>query len=126
MLETQLSSKTSQLSVVTAELDSLKEQLSTMTQAKAKVESTLEQQAGSHSSEVAQLWEELTTMKEELRVGGAREEELKAMLDTQANEMGITLERYKVPLLFYLSFCLSFIFPFLLSIFRWKIHTLWL
>ncbi len=91
-----MSSKTDKLSATINELESLKNQLSSLVEAKTQTDTVLQQQTNDHSSIVSWLQDELTVLKEELIAGRAREEELKAMNDAQANEMGITLERYKV------------------------------
>ena len=88
---------------MTRELDTLKAQHSSLMQAKVAVESSAELQLNDHSTTMAQLQTELAELKEELRAGGARENELKIMFDAQANEMGMTLEKYKVPAIYPLT-----------------------
>ena len=79
-----------------SELESERQILSSLCQEKAQADADLKEQASSHSSELFSLKAELSRIQGELRDGATREDELRRMMDAQASEMGVTLEKYKV------------------------------
>ena len=81
---------------MTSELDTVKEQYSSLMAENTALQSTIEQQSDNQSLSVSQLKEEIIKLEEALKMSKVQENKLKGMVDAQAREMGVTLERYKV------------------------------
>ncbi len=81
---------------MTNELNTLKQQYSSLIAEKTALQSTLEQRSDNQSLSMSQLKEEIIKLQEALKMSRVQENKLKAMVDVQAREMGVTLERYKV------------------------------
>ena len=77
-------------------MNTLKEQRTCLTEMKNQREMFYEKEIQMYTSEISKLKDEVTRVCEEFQEEKKKSEDLKKMMDSQANEMGVTLERYKV------------------------------
>ena len=77
-------------------MNTIKEQLTSLTEMKNQTETFYEKEIQLYTSEISKLKDEVTCVCEEFKEEKKKSEDLKKMMDSQANEMGVTLERYKV------------------------------
>lgn len=94
-LQTELLSRDQNISTLNSEMNTLKEQLTSLTEMKNQTEMFYGKEIQMYTSEISKLKDEVTCVCEEFKEEKKKSEDLKKMMDSQANEMGVTLERYK-------------------------------